>query len=289
MKKLGRRLCLLWLIIISFCFSAKSQNDIYECIELAEKYESVDNIAAQNKMLLKAYFLDREGSFTYLPKYISESFYALEDYDNALKFLNIYAKQKVLNEEEQIVAKYAKVGMLLRQKSYKKCQSTLFQFKSNEIEYEPDKYHYYLSMCYLFDKNYLKAKNQINSLSYAHNIDQATLTKIFKKLDKNLGRKHRLYTVMSMAIPGLGQLASGDYSDALNSFLLNAGFVGLFFYVEETLGLTDAVLSVAPWFYRYYIGGINNASITSQARQKELTERYILELNQLIINTKDNI
>ena len=64
---------------------------------------------------------------------------------------------------------------------------------------------------------------------------------------------------MSIFLPGLGQLYLGEYRYALNSLLLTGGLMTLFGYTLVNLSLVDALVSVMPWFQRYYAGGYQHA------------------------------
>jgi hypothetical protein len=72
-------------------------------------------------------------------------------------------------------------------------------------------------------------------------------------------------------IPGVGQLYLGEYEAAINSFLLTGFFTGLYIVAMGNLSLLDAVLSVAPWFHRYYQGGLLQAKALA-IKKKEIKD-----------------
>ncbi len=286
MKKSVKKLCFLCLLICNTICVGFSQDRSSELIKLAEHFMSIDHHRAANKMFLKAYFLDRTNDHTELPLQISESFYLLNDFENASKYINTYIRQSSIPLHKQMDAKYFKLRMLYEQKRYKETLASLFQFKQDQIDYDRDKYHYYLALSYSLDNNYKNSQEAIEQLSYYHLLPKEEINYIFKRLIKNDQRWNYKYTLLSMFVPGLGQFAYGDYADALNSFIINAGFATLFIYIQQTLSLTDAVLSVAPWFGRYYVGGLNNTSIGSKKHQNTITDKYIVQLIQVLSKYK---
>ncbi len=88
---------------------------------------------------------------------------------------------------------------------------------------------------------------------------------------------------LSLAIPGLGQLYAGYPGEALNSFVLNAAFLGVYIYTMQTYAILDAILSVYPWFHRYYMGGFFRAEQLAREKKEQRKEEilfHILELHR---------
>lgn len=76
------------------------------------------------------------------------------------------------------------------------------------------------------------------------------------KLKRYNPKKVRL---MSVFVPGLGQMWCGDWKNGINSLVLTTGFAALFVVVATDLALIDAFVSVMPWYQRYYVGGYQSA------------------------------
>jgi tetratricopeptide (TPR) repeat protein len=90
---------------------------------------------------------------------------------------------------------------------------------------------------------------------------------------KNLYRPNpRAALIMSILFPGAGQFYSGDIKNGLNSTLLNLGLLSLGVYVVYHQTWIDALVSVAPWFQRYYMGGYNRAETI--AMEKRAARRH---------------
>jgi len=85
--------------------------------------------------------------------------------------------------------------------------------------------------------------------------------------------------IMSMIMPGLGQLYVGDVKNGLNSFILSAGLFALGVRSAIINNPLDAAISVLPWFQRYYQGGFKKAELIAIAKIQE--KRYKI-YNQLL-------
>ncbi|GAB4404455.1 MAG: hypothetical protein OHK0039_04620 [Bacteroidia bacterium] len=87
---------------------------------------------------------------------------------------------------------------------------------------------------------------------------------------------------MSIIFPGLGQLYLGEYRHAVNSLVLTGGLIVLFGYASVTLTFVDAMISVMPWFQRYYAGGYQLAyTLAGQKIQRERSRIYQALLDQV--------
>jgi len=142
-----------------------------------------------------------------------------------------------------------------------------------------------------------------DSLEYEKNFNEAILRfakeeydlseQIFKKLTLDTLAINELFNqntkvsrispkkakIMSMIMPGLGQIYVGDIKNGLNSFILSAGLFALGLrsaYINNPL---DAAISVLPWFQRYYQGGFKKAELIAIAKIQE--KRYKI-YNQLL-------
>lgn len=78
-----------------------------------------------------------------------------------------------------------------------------------------------------------------------------------------------LANILSIMIPGAGQLYAGDARSAINSFLLTGVFFALGVNITVNYGFVDAMFAVFPWFLRYYQGGYRNAEKIAQHVRNE--------------------
>ena len=87
-----------------------------------------------------------------------------------------------------------------------------------------------------------------------------------------------LATILSIVLPGTGQIYSGDFKSGMNSILLLGGL----YFIGSTLSVTGFII-VIPFLYRYYVGGILNARQAAEAKQKEKQHIFYLKMMEVIL------
>ena len=93
--------------------------------------------------------------------------------------------------------------------------------------------------------------------------------------------------MMSVIVPGLGQFWCGDVKNGLNSLLLTGGFAALFVAVGAEFTLIDALVSVMPWYQRYYIGGYQKAYEIAQ--NKVQSKRNVIYQQLLLMVAQSSL
>lgn len=109
--------------------------------------------------------------------------------------------------------------------------------------------------------------------------DTLAINALFDKNTKVSKISPKKAKIMSMIMPGLGQLYVGDIKNGLNSFILSAGLFALGVRSAIINNPLDAAISVLPWFQRYYQGGFKKAELIAIAKIQE--KRYKI-YNQLL-------
>jgi len=74
--------------------------------------------------------------------------------------------------------------------------------------------------------------------------------------------------ILSLIVPGAGQLYSGELKEAANSSALLGGLIYLTISFAAKYSFWEAIVIVFPWFQRYYIGGANKAENMALEKQK---------------------
>ncbi len=134
------------------------------------------------------------------------------------------------------------------------------------------KLNFYLGTCYFGLEQFDRSKKYFKLCLDTTEIKQLDL----------LFSKHNLLTpsprkarILSMLMPGLGQFYVGKYRNGLNSFLLSVGLVAIGIRTAVNIDPLYALISVAPWFQRYYTGGYTNAEkIAIVKRQNKRSTLY---------------
>lgn len=112
---------------------------------------------------------------------------------------------------------------------------------------------------------------QAFAVCFSDSIGRQWLRSVFAR-NERLPRRYnaRRAKLLSTFIPGAGQLYIGDVKNGLNSLLLTGGIVALGFNYMLYYSWFDSLISIAPWFQRYYLGGRNRAAqlATDKLRKK---------------------
>lgn len=74
--------------------------------------------------------------------------------------------------------------------------------------------------------------------------------------------------ILSLFLPGAGQLYSGEYKEAANSAVLLGGLIYVTISMAGKYSFIEAIITILPWFQRYYIGGANKAERLALEKQQ---------------------
>jgi len=92
---------------------------------------------------------------------------------------------------------------------------------------------------------------------------------------------------LSVFFPGAGQLYAGEAGEGVNSLLLTGSLVGLGILLAYYTSPWDAILTILPWFQRYYQGGIVRAgNLAKKRRAEQLSSTFD---QTLILLSRSNI
>lgn len=258
---------LLLCLFVSFSQIVKSQS-LKETIDLAKYYQN-------NKNYKRAIFYYHRilcfGDESYKKQAyinISDCYYLLGMYSKAYSYYDL-AYFIVQNDSLKDDILFKKVSSLILESNFNLALVELYDSKN------------------YIDKNYMNRKNYyLGTIHYLINsfdssriyFSKIILHKYKPKLDSLITVAQRINTkkikkakIRSRIIPGWGQWYLGYKKDAINSAVLNALLTGLSVFIGIKYGWLDAVLSIAPWIYRYYTGGIHK--VENYAKQSVNTEK----------------
>ncbi len=112
--------------------------------------------------------------------------------------------------------------------------------------------------------------------------DTMVVDQLFRKNEKVSKINPKKAKILSMIMPGLGQLYVGDLKNGLNSFILTAGLMLLGVRSAIINAPLDAAIATLPWVQRYYQGGFNKAELIAKAKiQEKRFKIYNLLLDEL--------
>jgi len=86
-----------------------------------------------------------------------------------------------------------------------------------------------------------------------------------------------LAMILSIVLPGAGQVYAGDVKEGLNSLVLLGGLV-----YTGTSGILSVPYVAVPFIQRYYLGGIMHAKALAESRREKNRYEYFLDLSHLL-------
>jgi tetratricopeptide (TPR) repeat protein len=268
-----RFLLFLTLSFSGFWLKGQSLSQTYD---LAQQKSVEKNYDLASSLFQRVLFFDSLGE--YAPKVypqIAQAYYANLQYREAIAFFDLaqnLSQDPITKNEYQI----KKISSYLLLKDYAYAELELFNLDSIALNQEQHKELKLLkAITYFAKEDFPQSEFYFKSISG----DSSKVKSLFKKNQKISKISPKRAQIMSMIIPGLGQLYVGDIKNGLNSLVLTGGLMALGIRGAIINNPLDAFLSTMPWFQRYYKGGYTKAETIAIEKIKE--KRYKV-YNQLL-------
>ena len=153
----------------------------------------------------------------------------------------------------------------------------LYGIRDLNSDYFRNKKNFYLGIAFFQQTDYQKSYGYFaGCLDSTDSRSLKALKNVFDEV-AHLEKRYQPKTarILSIILPGAGQLYCGEYKAAINSFLLTAGLALLAVNTAINYTFVDAAVSVLPWFQRYYQGGFENAGkATIIKKERKIKEQY---------------
>lgn len=154
-------------------------------------------------------------------------------------------------------------------------------------DYWKEQKNFYLGICYFgMDKYEMSKKHFALSINEKFDEERILINRIFEDKKKMQKPNPRMAKFMSMILPGSGQAIIGDTKNAANSFLLTSTILVIGLNVTSAYSLFDALVSIFPWFFRYYQGGYKNAKVLAEKKLKQNRIDAYKEVLEIVSSTK---
>ncbi len=111
--------------------------------------------------------------------------------------------------------------------------------------------------------------------------DSARVAQLFRKNERLKRYDSWVPRIMSLLIPGSGQMVLGDFKNGINSLLLTGGIYALFISTARTYTVLEAIIGVFPTFQRYYMGGyqkVRDIQLRKKAKKRHKIYQDLLNL-----------
>ncbi len=268
--------------VASFSF-AQSINDTYN---FAKQQFLTGNYEQALTEYQRVAFFDSENKYTDVYQKIGDSFYALNQYNQAFKNFDIAARYTE-NDSLKTELIFKKVNCLFKQDNYIFALNELLGLTENTCPYLLNKYNLYMAISHFGIEEYDNSFIYFSKTLPENSVPE--LTEIFNGYERFRKRFNpgKIQT-MSMIVPGLGQMYMGNIGSGLNSIVLVGVIATATIHIWQVYGVLDAFLSMSSWYYRYYSGGYRSAKNLAAAKiehEKEQVYLTVLSLIQQNLNT----
>ncbi len=254
------KLSVFFILIFSLQFATKAiGQDLHQTFAFANELIETEQYERALLTFHRVLFFG-EGSYQEeIFHHMGTCYYELKEYENAARYYDLayFAEE---NDSIKIELTFKKTSSLLMNKDYAYAQIELFNLPDNLSPYFEQKRNFYEGITYFGLGDYLESENKfLQALPVGYAEEKKKIMEIFKNLEKVEKISPKKARILSMFIPGLGQVYAGDWRNGLNSFLLNAGFAVLAVQTAFQYSIWDVALSILPWYQRYHMGGYMGA------------------------------
>jgi len=271
----------LYIILFSLCLLPPlAAQDIHQMKKFSDEQFASGNYRLALKEYQRVLFFDSENHYNELYARIASIHNQLSDYDNALRYYDL-ALNIENNDSIRFELKLSKALCYFNQGSYLAALYELLDLPNHPSGYLSDKKNIYMAICHYGMDEYEESREYFTQIF--DSAGTAQINTLFSDLE-DFNKKFRPSKVqlMSILLPGLGQIYTGEVFNGLNSFLLVSGVSYYAVYTAINYGIIDGLLILSSWFVRYYTGGYTNASNFAAKKIEDEKSRVYSEIIRLI-------
>lgn len=259
--------------------TAQTPEQTYE-FALFQKRQGNYDIAI--KSLKRIQFFDELNNFPGVFKLLADSYFEQAKYEDAYYYYDLASMQSVKDSLfPDIVAR--KVTCKLFNHNYQEALIELLSFDDSVNAYQQKEFDLLFGITYFYLANYNESERYFLKCAETIQPQIADVNKGFVRI-KRLEKRYNpaASRVMSIVIPGSGQMWAGDYRNGANSLLLISALFAASVSISGTLSLFDSFFIVGPWFQRYYMGGYHKAYEITRVKQQNEKNKVLAQMVHLL-------
>ena len=170
---------------------------------------------------------------------------------------------------------FQKASCYLQEKNFASAQVELFNLPDSLSAAEDHRRHLFLGMATFAMNDFETSKEHFGNYVASDSLKKTEIESLFQKNEKISKLSPKKARIMSTFLPGLGQFYAGDVKNGLNSLVLTGALLTWAVRIAMKSTFIDAVITVVPWFQRYYVGGYTRAEgIAENAIKRRRNEVY---------------
>jgi tetratricopeptide (TPR) repeat protein len=283
MKNIFCKSIIVWIVCTSFLIRANGQS-IDETFTLALKQYAEGNYDYASELAQRVTFFDTD--YKYIPGcdlLVAKCYMQKKEYALAANFFE-KAFSNNTNDSIRTECLFDKASCHLLQREYNFALTELLTIRDKPLQPNTTKKkNLFLAVTYYYLNEFELSKLNLLAIDNLDSLETKKIDQLFLQNDKLTKRyKPKTARIMSLIIPGSGQLYAGDYKNGINSFLLVAAFTYLGYTVVVNGTIADAIISILPWLQRYYYGSSQKAEIICrdklQYERNKLIQNYLKQL-----------
>ncbi len=279
------------IILISLLYGSVYSQTIQQTYDFAVKSMNEGNYELSIENFNRVLYFAPSFNSTETSYQLAESYKIAGEYKKSLEIYDIaYSITESDSLKKEII--FRKTELYILSDNYNFALVELFNLPLSLSKYFTSKSNFYYGVLYFQTEDFVKSYSYFAAIADSTHINyretqyKVTLSNIFDEISDLERYNPKVTKIMSLILPGAGQLYVGDYKNAANSFGLVVASLVLFNSVAASYSLLDAYLTVFPWYQRYYLGGYKaTGKITLQKRQERKSEIY-KEIISLIVEYK---
>jgi hypothetical protein len=273
---------IIFILLTDFYIQTAGSQNLEYVIKFADSQYEQRNFAIATIEYQRALFFNNKDSLNeYLFKQVANCFFFQQDYLNAALYYDYsYSTSKSDSLKYELIFK--KSACYILSLKFKYAMNELVNLNDSLPSYFEKKRNYYLGICYFGLEDFSKAENYfINAIDQKDISNKKLIQELFRNKKDYMLPKPETAQLLSIILPGLGQLYAGDIKNALNSFLLIDAFIVLALSVSVNYTIFETFIAVFPWFQRYYQGGYQKAKQIATNKRKIKRNNFYHRLNNI--------
>ena len=275
----------LFFLIFNFLTNSFYSQSLSETLFLANSHYKNGNYRPALKEYQRYLFFSNDQNATVYYN-IGNCFHNMHFYDKAIEFFD-KAFFSFKEDSLKYSAMYKKIDCYMRTNAYGIALADLLMIDDSV---DINNYYirqFYTAICYYGMADFNNAEKYFIQCIDPKNISERnTIKEIFKRKKKFFRPNPSAAWKYSMIMPGLGQFYSGDIRNGVNSLILTGAlaYIGLIIAINQNWW--DALVSIFPWFYRYYEGGYRRAENIAIEKRAEKRNKIYKEIVDIVAETK---
>ncbi|MCK5136954.1 MAG: hypothetical protein KAR19_14300 [Bacteroidales bacterium] len=263
--------------LFSFSIEVKS-NDLKSIINFADSLSLHRNYQNALHEYKRAFFFAGSDQKCQLSEKIADCYFVLKEFQLARTFYDS-ALHYSIHDSLRIDHAFQKVLCYMMEDNFGYALLKLDDLEVGTPIHLQRRKNLYQGICYFGVEQYdASHQHLLNSIPEGDTIRKSQLHQLYKSRKKLKRPNSNVAIILSIVVPGSGQVYSGDIKDGLNSFLLLGGL----FYLGTCTSMIGPVI-IIPFFYRYYMGGILHAKQAAGEKRNEKRYGYYSNLTEILL------